>query len=94
MEIPQRITITPTLPRQMVETGEPIPLYDCSVEPEYTVSNPDWFREGDEPDVQIVSLAISYDGGTAYEISTRFVPGTVLRQWEREIADKLVREAA
>lgn len=80
-------------PKQATEIGEWMPLDAVTVQPSYVLLNPDWFREGDEPQVQIVSLDICYNGGPAQEVSTRFVPGSVLESWESEIARELMREA-
>jgi hypothetical protein len=96
MQVPQRITVKPVKCRRLTEMTEAEALEDVLVEYEYIVVNPDWFREGDEPEVQLFAVHLGYNafGCESQEVSTRFFPGTVVQKIEAEIAARLVREAA
>ncbi len=83
-------------PKRHTETTEAEDLSDVLVEYEYILINPDWFREGDEPVVQVVDITLSYNAHNCLpsKVGTRFLPGPTLQKIEEEIAQRLVREAA
>jgi hypothetical protein len=79
--------------KELTLTGPVEPCDDWQWEPNYIVTNPDWYRDGDNPQVQIVSIAVSYNGGTPQHLTTRFFPGDVLQQIEKKLSRDLLYDA-
>jgi hypothetical protein len=79
--------------QELTLTGPVEPCDDWQWEPIYVLRNPDWYREGDNPQVQIVSIAVSYNGGIPQALSTRFFPGEVLQQIEKKLSRDLLYDA-
>lgn len=59
---------------------------------EFRVLNEDWFREGDRPDVQVVSIVLDGGGREQIPVPTHFFSGRALLAMESQIADELEAE--
>jgi hypothetical protein len=79
--------------QELTLTGPVEPCDDWQWEPIYVLRNPDWYREGDNPQVQIVSIAVSYNGGIPQAVTTRLFPGEVLQQIEKKLSRDLLYDA-
>jgi hypothetical protein len=79
--------------QELTFTGPAEPCDDMEWEPNCVLRNPDWYRDGDNPQVQIISISISYNGRPPKTVSSDFLPDEVLQKKASDIARDLLYDA-
>jgi hypothetical protein len=89
MEALRKITVRPVEPSRLACDDEEFHDEETTVIPVYTLLNEWWFRDEEDPDVQIISFRLQGDGCGEVDVPRNFYSNKRVTAWENEISVRL-----